>query len=154
MTPEFEDSRAAIRVPSFRALVLPREVLRDLRRHAEDAYPEECCGLLIGTPEGRVTRAVPIPNVDPGDKTAGYTLAPLAFRDAERAAERAGDVVLGVYHSHPDHPPEPSARDQECAWPDYVYVILSVVAGKAGEIRAWTWPESREAAALPIVGEG
>ncbi len=44
---------------------------------------------------------------------------------------------MGIYHSHPDHPPLHSPFDRERAWVDYVYIILSIRNGRFHEARAW-----------------
>jgi proteasome lid subunit RPN8/RPN11 len=51
-------------------------------------------------------------------------------------------TVVGFYHSHPDHPPSPSATDAECAWPGYVYLICSLTASGATETKAWVCDEA------------
>ena len=56
---------------------------------------------------------------------------------AEAEADRSGRRLLGFYHSHPDHPAEPSAFDLEHAWPNLSYVIVSVRGGRVDQIRSW-----------------
>ena len=55
----------------------------------------------------------------------------------EKQGRQAGLDVLGFFHSHPDHPPDPSGFDLEQAWPYYSYLIVSVMHGKAADARAW-----------------
>ena len=57
---------------------------------------------------------------------------------ADIAAQRDGLEVVGVWHTHPDHPALPSATDLEAAWEGYTYVILSVRQGIVADIKAWT----------------
>ena len=45
--------------------------------------------------------------------------------------------IIGFYHSHPDHPDIPSEFDREKAWPDYSYIISSIMGGKEGSTRSW-----------------
>ena len=66
-----------------------------------------------------------------------YELDPLAIVRAERAAREAGLDVVGFWHSHPDHPAEPSRLDTERAWADYLYVIVSTSSSGAGAVRGW-----------------
>ena len=54
-----------------------------------------------------------------------------------------GAELLGFYHSHPDHPAEPSQYDLDHAWPVFSYVIVSVRAGKPGEMRSWRLRDDR-----------
>src|SRR5262249_24429141 len=72
-----------------------------------------------------------------------YLIAPEQFLTADRAARGAGLEVIGFFHSHPDHPPRPSAFDLEHAWPYYSYLIVSVRRGEAGEARSWRLAEDR-----------
>lgn len=110
-----------------------------IARFAEAAYPSETCGLLFGTREPggdvRVTRAVRVPNAAVS-RTESYRFA----ADGPGSASRPGggsEEVLGAWHSHPDRPPRPSARDLEGADPDLLYVAVSVRAGRAGARCAW-----------------
>lgn len=111
---------------------------------ARRAYPEEACGLLFGTADGQLVRAVPIPNGAPLEtRRVTYLLSPGAYRRAEQQAQAEGLEVVGVFHSHPDHPPEPSATDLAEAWPGWVYVIVPVAAGQPGPPRAWRLRDDR-----------
>jgi proteasome lid subunit RPN8/RPN11 len=49
--------------------------------------------------------------------------------------------VLGYYHSHPDHPAEPSEFDSEHAWPWYSYVIVRVNKGRSADVTSWVLEE-------------
>ncbi|HYS71740.1 MAG TPA: M67 family metallopeptidase [Thermoplasmata archaeon] len=127
--------------------MIPRPVFADLQAHARETYPEECCGFLIGRREGDA-RVVEIsrrtPNVHPGQRETQYTIDNRAILAVEH--EFRGDTrLVGLYHSHPDHPARPSAFDAERAWPWYAYVILAVVRGEPGDATAWTFDEDRRA---------
>ena len=118
-----------------------RPDLEAIRHHASRGYPEEVCGVLVGRDEdgrGRaITRVVPIDNSRVDERARRYIIPPESLRQAERSAAAAGLDVIGFYHSHPDHPAEPSVYDREHAWPWYTYVIVPVMAGASGEPRAW-----------------
>jgi proteasome lid subunit RPN8/RPN11 len=123
-------------------LELSGRVLARLRRHGEDAYAEEGVGLLLGRtgPDGYVaTDIAPLPNGSPDEeRRRRYWVGPEEMLRAEQAAERRGLELIGVYHSHPDHPALPSQTDLEMAWPSFAYLITRVAAGRAQETRAWT----------------
>jgi proteasome lid subunit RPN8/RPN11 len=128
-------------------LVLPAAAHSAIARHAEGAYPEEACGILVGrfaeAPDGgrsgaRVERALPAENVH-SDRRRRYAIAPEALLAAQRRAREEGCELVGYYHSHPDHPPRPSATDRSDAWPGVSYLIVAVAAGRAGEARSWRW---------------
>ncbi len=125
------------------------EVLAAMREHAGRAYPEECCGVLVGRAREDgvrdVVRIVPVENTRPDERRRRYLIGPDTVRDAEAEAARAGLDVVGFYHSHPDHPAEPSEFDRSHAWPWYDYLIVPVAADAAGEPRAWRLDDDRAA---------
>lgn len=128
-------------------VALPPELKAGIESQAAAAYPEECCGLLVGAltddfaePGARLTVAGlrPLRNAwESAARTHRYTADPLEFARAEREAAQAGAAILGIYHSHPDVPAWPSPFDLLRAWPNYAYAILSVRAGQAAELRVW-----------------
>ncbi|MDE0026715.1 MAG: M67 family metallopeptidase [Spirochaetaceae bacterium] len=110
---------------------LPKTLFDEIERHGRDAYPEECVGALIGTlavggNARTVERLFPIDNRSEENRERRYLVSPLAYLAAERAADGAGKTLLGFYHSHPEHPAEPSATDLAWAQPHFVYVIMSI----------------------------
>ena len=124
--------------------VFPAAVLEEIRAHGRDAYPYECCGALIAV-DGAVIEAFRLPNTTAAGARRRFRIGPSDYRQAEsRAAERGG-TLAGFYHSHPDHPARPSQHDLEHAWPNLIYVIVSVTAGSAGEITAWRLRDDRTA---------
>jgi proteasome lid subunit RPN8/RPN11 len=137
-------------------LVLDARQLAAIRRHGEADYPHEACGLIgghvggSGEGGGEVDRKiavhlVPLSNARPDSRRNRYLIAPEAFRQAEALLARDGLEVLGVYHSHPDHPAMPSTFDREHAWPWFSYVIVGIVHGRAQDARSWTLADDRSA---------
>lgn len=120
-------------------------VLRRLRLHAETDYPRECCGFLYGSADGlrRITRARRTANASRENRKRRFRIDPADYREAERYAEENGLDLLGVYHSHPDHPAEPSEHDRSVAMPWFSYLILSVSRGRAENWRSWRLNEDR-----------
>ncbi len=117
-------------------IVMPRPVLEEIEAAAAAAYPEECCGLLAGRrePSGDVvvTRAQPSPNVAQGDRRERFEVDPQVRFDLMRDLQGGALEIIGVYHSHPDHPAEPSANDLKMAFePDLVWLITAVNKGRA-----------------------
>lgn len=120
-------------------LVLPAGLARRLARQAEDAYPREGCGLLLGRvrgPERIVDRIRPAANRWEG-RSDRYLVDPGTLRRAVEAEAGGGPRVLGFFHSHPDAEPVPSETDRDLAWPWYLYLIVPVRGGRAGNGRAW-----------------
>ncbi len=129
------------------ALEITAELLTAIERHGEAAYPHEGCGILLGRVEGDtriVTEILPVENQREVDARHNrYLIPPDAVADSEEIAERRGLVVIGFFHSHPDHPARPSAFDREHAWPWYSYVITSVEHGRASGSRSWRLLDDR-----------
>jgi len=116
----------------------------DARARAE--YPHEACGVLIGREaSGRtlVERIASCRNLA-GDRLADrYVLDPDCFRAADETARKEGLDVVGIWHTHPDHPARPSETDLEAAWPEYSYLIVSVTSDGVAERRAWRLEDKR-----------
>ena len=129
------------------ALILTPEMLSAIHAHGENAYPEEGAGLLLGSLEGsekRVSRLLPIENSrEDAARHNRYLLTPQDYFRGEQEAVRSGMDVLGVFHSHPDHPNQPSEFDREWAMPWFSYVITSVNQGRAAASRSWLLSEDR-----------
>ena len=111
--------------------------LAAIRRHAARIYPNECCGALLGAADGVVREAYPLDNTFPETQRRRFLVGPDEYRRAEARAAETGRTLMGFYHSHPDHPAEPSAFDLEHAWPNLSYAIISVRQGQPKEIRSW-----------------
>jgi len=128
-------------------LELSPDDLAAIRRHGEQTYPHECCGILLGElgdNRREVHRLLPIDNDrEDAARHNRYTIPPRAYLQAERTARDAGLEIVGFYHSHPDVAAEPSAYDLEHAWPVYAYVIVSVRQGQAQESTCWRMRDDR-----------
>jgi proteasome lid subunit RPN8/RPN11 len=120
--------------------------LGHIHDHAREAYPEECAGALVGMDTGEMKVVVDVwraENTHDEERSRRFLIEPLKIKEfEERAAERDMDV-LGFYHSHPDHPAEPSEYDREHAWPVYSYVIASVGEDGVTEMRSWVLKDDR-----------
>lgn len=109
-------------------------VLEAIVAAAEASYPDEACGLLVGRWSAaghcRLRRAVPSANLAP-DPSVAFEIDPALRLDLQRRLRGGGQRVVGLYHSHPDGPARPSARDLARAWePGLLWLILSVPAGE------------------------
>jgi proteasome lid subunit RPN8/RPN11 len=130
-------------------LVLSDALRRRIESEGSAAYPNECCGILVGRdesgPGGKrrvVDRLEPGANVFEADERYHrFSIDPRQQMRAERAAEAEGKVVLGFYHSHPDHPARPSEYDREHGWPFYSYVIIAIANGKPDKMTSWVLDE-------------
>jgi proteasome lid subunit RPN8/RPN11 len=136
---------------------LPAGVVAAVREHARVAYPEECCGFLIGWrgPSGsRVEAAERALNRCVEAPQTGFAIDPMDYLNAERAAEARGLEMVGFYHSHPDAPPRPSATDLAFAWPNMVYLVASVQAGSPADLGAFVLDTERRALETISITEG
>lgn len=122
------------------AIRLSASVLATIRRHGTDTYPHECCGALIGSDAGGIIDVVDareLENVTDEGPRRRFRVSAEDYRLSESYAKRAGADLVGFYHSHPDHPAEPSQYDLDHAWPNFSYVIVSIRAGQPGDLRSW-----------------
>lgn len=118
-----------------------RAALRQrLTQHAEQAYPLECCGVLLGR---RAPSHVCVEdirkagNISQDDRAVTYQLDWKTLFDAVRTTRHGPLVMVGFYHSHPDAPPTPSNRDRRDAWPNRSYLIIAVETGRATKLASW-----------------
>ncbi len=155
MAKEFE--RTGSRLVSNRKAMITfsTTVAQAIATHAEATYPDECVGLLLGCfadTHKLVVAAYPVENRWAGQVTLAETDDPESRRDrfyldprdylrADRAAQAQGLEVIGCYHSHPDHPAHPSARDlvgaQGIGGSTFAFVIQRVDQGTATELTSW-----------------
>jgi proteasome lid subunit RPN8/RPN11 len=144
-------------------ITLSENARQGIVRHAEESYPHECVGLLIGRLEGDhkiVEDVLPAQNswnADIGLTDAEhehslrdrFSLDPREYLRADRAARARGLDIVGCYHSHPDHPAIPSERDRVGAQGVgagtlFSFLIQSVRTGQAAELTAWLLADDGE----------
>ncbi|MGB3535512.1 MAG: M67 family metallopeptidase [Microcoleaceae cyanobacterium] len=140
------------------SLQVSSQLLKQIYNHAEQAYPHECCGLLMGrleTAENKIlVEVLPTENAWNEEaaedfeplKTTGkpittterrYTIAPEVLLNAQKQGRDRQLSMIGIYHSHPDNSAIPSEFDRVYAWQGYSYIIVSVQQGKAADLRSW-----------------
>ncbi len=117
---------------------MTESTLQAIETHAEETYPQECFGFLLGksmaddwvrqSVRGKNIHRTPHRNfkMDAGD-----------FAKVAHSAENQGLDVLGVYHSHPDFPAVPSQKDLDAAVDAWLYAIVSVLDGKPMDTQLW-----------------
>lgn len=144
-------------------LELRKEHLQAIRESAERSYPYECCGLLLGRTiaGGKVlvevwetenawdeesARSFVSDSKESNDFTPErrYTIAPETMFAAQRSARERQLDIIGIYHSHPNHPAVPSECDRLWAWQHYSYIIASVQNGKTVDVRSWQLDSDRQ----------
>lgn len=139
---EWED-RAILSTP-FR-LQLPRRLYEEMVAHAQAELPNECCGLLAGTADGRVTHCYPLVNEAASPKE--YLSEPKSMFAAVKDMRQQGIDILAIYHSHPTSEPVPSKTDLERNYMNGVLNFIVSLADEAPSVRGWwlTQSEYREA---------
>ncbi len=125
------------------------DLLQQIRAHAESGYPMEVCGFLLGTLDSErhkacVERRRPAANERADAAHRRYLIDPAEYRVAEREAANAGGQIVGVYHSHPDVSAQPSTFDLNHAWPNQIYIIVSVNHGAASDLKGWVLAHDRQ----------
>jgi proteasome lid subunit RPN8/RPN11 len=121
-------------------LIIKQELIEQLQKHALETYPFECCGFVFGSDqkEGRfITEVQPVANSKAGDQRRRFEIDPRDYLQAERYALNQDLVLLGIYHSHPDHPAVPSEHDLKQAVPFFSYLILATQKNRVDNITSW-----------------
>lgn len=149
-------------------LHLTPDRLQQLLSHAAQTYPEECCGLLLGTWDRSLPNSPrilvevrPVQNAwsdaaaewmrsvglnqpwSESGKLDRYWIDPQEMLVAQRDARDRQLDIIGIYHSHPDHAAIPSECDRVLAWSEYLYVIVSVQQGTVQDWRCWGLDEEK-----------
>jgi len=109
-------------------------------RHAREAYPNECCGAMLGSIEDSakaVQVAMPLENAFEGAQAARYELRPQDLLAADKAARERSMDLIGIYHSHPDCDAYFSRTDLQNSCPWYSFVVLSIQKGEFHHANSW-----------------
>lgn len=133
-----------------------------LRQVSEAGYPREVCGLLFGSSMDQVSRVVVLQNILreehserlkhlvsrgavalPQERLGRggayeFLIDPEEHFQRIMEAQKDGLDQVGLFHSHPDHPAQPSATDAAqpflAGWSN---IIVAVQGGKFKEARSW-----------------
>lgn len=122
-------------VKGVAVLKLSKKDYDEIRRHGEETYPHECCGVLLGQMEGdvhTVTSTARCGNTRTDSPQNRYHIDDRDMIRIMKWSREHGVDIIGFYHSHPDHPAQWSKTDlEEAHWISCSYVITSVAKGKA-----------------------
>jgi len=128
-------------------IIIPYPLLDGIQNHGESSYPEEGAGLMLGyEKDGKRYIADLLYLENSRENTARHNRYLITAEDmlqAENKAEQLGLSIMGIFHSHPNHPNQPSEFDRENAVPWYSYLITSVINAKASGSRSWRLAEDR-----------
>lgn len=142
--------------------------LEAIRQQGESTYPDECCGLLLGKLSNGSKTVVEVratQNVWNAEATelfsavegiravsqSNYAISPKTILQVQKEVRDRALQIVGIYHSHPNHPAIASECDRAFAWEQYSYIIVSVVQGKAQEILSWQLDSDRQFQAEEII---
>jgi proteasome lid subunit RPN8/RPN11 len=110
---------------------ISRALYDEIVRHAQDADPLECCGLVAGR-EGVCTRLLPVPNTASRPDVT-YEMDPNEQHAALMTMDEAGEDLLAIYHSHPPVGAYFSETDMklaylgdQLAWPGTLYIVVGL----------------------------
>jgi proteasome lid subunit RPN8/RPN11 len=131
----------------FDMLFIDQIAGRQMIEDASATFPDECCGFMFGREEGEdrfVSEISTVKNAKEGDKKRRYEISAKDYLKAEQYAALNDLLILGVYHSHPNHPAIASETDRQAAQPWFSYLILSVIEGKFDNWRSWRLNEAEQ----------
>lgn len=128
------------------------EIITQIVDQAEQSYPHECCGFIIGSTlnslgaelQTKASYYLPCLNEKAENRERRFLIDPIAYQDAEDKADSEGLSIISIVHSHPDHPDIPSEFDRVHAWPGLSYIIVSVQNSKASSYRSWLLTDDRQ----------
>jgi proteasome lid subunit RPN8/RPN11 len=158
--PGLAERAAVVPDASLPPATLAGHLALEVFAHARECYPEECCGLLIGRPDGEPVRVVRCTNVQSLRRSSGESELDAAhgfwvhegeLLRALREAEAHGEEVLGIYHSHVDSGAYLSHADLRGAlgsdgrpqWPRAAQLVVAVREGVVHEAALFEWSQAR-----------
>ena len=123
---------------------IQQQALDSIRSHGAQGFPYEICGLLIGKPaENLITDVRAVRNLEEQNPEVRYLIDDREDMRIRKELYKTDLDVLGYYHSHPNHPAQPSVFDTERSWESYVYVIVSVQDGRPADVNAFVAQRDR-----------
>ena len=141
-------------------LVLTEAAWAEMSRQAVDAFPEECCGVIISHGGGDEVRRMDNiqnrlhaldPQTYPRDATIAYAINPRELEAIIQEAESNGAKLKAFYHSHPDHEAYFSAEDKafatpfgEPTYPDTAQIVVSIYDRTVKRICAYAWADHQK----------
>jgi [CysO sulfur-carrier protein]-S-L-cysteine hydrolase len=140
-------------------MLLTQEAWTEISRHAQETFPEECCGVIFSA--GTTDQVVRVKNIQnrlhaldpqtyPRTATIAYAMDPLELDSVIRQGEERGRRLKAFYHSHPDHDAYFSDEDKafaspfgEPTYPDVAQIVISIYNRAVKVIRAFEWSTAR-----------
>lgn len=131
---------------------IARELIEEMVAHAREDLPNECCGMIAGV-DGEATGVIRVENS--AASPLRYEMDPQGQYNALKTIEDGGAELLGIYHSHTKSAAYPSQTDvnQAVAWPDQVYVIVSLADAEQPDVKAYLLKDKKIADVEIVVSD-
>jgi proteasome lid subunit RPN8/RPN11 len=115
---------------------ISQSLIDEMVAHAREDLPNECCG-MVGGKDGEATVVHRV--VNSAASPLRYEMDPQGQYNGLKSIEDDGKELLAIYHSHTKSAAYPSQTDvnQAVAWPEQIYVIVSLADGDAPEVKAY-----------------
>ncbi|HLF65836.1 MAG TPA: M67 family metallopeptidase [Saprospiraceae bacterium] len=121
-------------------IIFEERALRAMHQWLTKFYPEEACGFLLGYESGdtrTITETWSATNISEENRKRRFIVDPIDYLRAEKKAAMDGLSLLGIYHSHPEHPAIPSEHDLAAAYPFFSYTIVSLLHDEVADTRSY-----------------
>jgi [CysO sulfur-carrier protein]-S-L-cysteine hydrolase len=121
---------------------ISQDLIDEIVTHAREDLPNECCG-LVGGVDGEADVVIRVKNS--ASSPLRYEMDPQEQYNALKEIEGRGGELLAIYHSHTKSAAYPSQTDvnQAVAWPEQVYLIVSLEDDKAPEVKGYLLKDLR-----------
>ena len=132
-------------------IIIQKNELEIIKKHAEEIFPYEACGGLLGRLEGEnkiIVKVYPAENRFGKIAWDSFEIEPKDMLEMDKIARKENLEIIGFYHSHPNHPAIPSSFDINASWPYYSYVILSVKGNSPEnvvDVKSYLMPDKNSA---------
>jgi proteasome lid subunit RPN8/RPN11 len=121
---------------------IAQNLIDEMVAHAREDLPNECCG-MVGGRDGEATAVIRVANS--AASPLRYEMDPQEQYNALKSIEADGGELLAIYHSHTKSAAYPSQTDvnQAVAWPEQIYVIVSLADEDAADVKAYLLKDLR-----------
>jgi proteasome lid subunit RPN8/RPN11 len=132
---------------------ISQSLIDEMVAHAREDLPNECCG-MVGGRNGEAETVIRVANS--AASPLRYEMDPQEQYDALKAIEDGGGELLAIYHSHTKSAAYPSQTDvnQAVAWPEQVYLIVSLADPEAADVKGYLLKDLRIADAEISITQG
>lgn len=140
---------------------LEKHLYNDMKQHALEAFPEECCGFVLYDSENDTEILRRVRNVAterhqkdpanfPRDGRDGYVMDEKELLEIQRALDDQTYELRAIYHSHPNGKAYFSKEDEarakmwdEPIYPEAVYIVLGTDGQSITGVSGHQWNEER-----------